>query len=46
MSDDTALGLMRDFGLFALDLSPGLKREFVRRTAGLTPSAAYRDVQP
>lgn len=46
MSDDTALGLMRDFGLFALDLSPGLKREFVRQTAGLTPSAGYRDVQP
>ena len=46
MSDDPALGLMRDLGLFALDLSPGLKREFVRQTAGLTPSAGYRDVRP
>jgi 2-polyprenyl-6-methoxyphenol 4-hydroxylase len=46
MSEDRSLGLIRDFGLFALDLSPGLKREFVRQTAGLTPSAGYRDVQP
>jgi len=41
-----ALGMLRDFGLFTLDLSPGLKREFVRHTAGLAPSAGYRNVQP
>ena len=35
MNRDPALGLLRDIGLFALDLSPALKREFVRHTAGV-----------
>jgi 2-octaprenyl-6-methoxyphenol hydroxylase len=46
MNGDAAVGLFRDLGLFALDLTPGLKQEFVRQTAGLAASAAYRDVQP
>jgi 2-octaprenyl-6-methoxyphenol hydroxylase len=46
MQRDPALALMRDFGLMALDLSPFLKREFVRQTAGLAASAEYRSVQP
>jgi 2-octaprenyl-6-methoxyphenol hydroxylase len=45
-SGDAALGLLRDFGLFALDLSPGLKREFVQQTAGTAASAGYRNVRP
>lgn len=32
---DPALGLLRDIGLSALDLSPALKRQFVRHTAGI-----------
>ena len=43
---DPALALLRHVGLFALDLSPALKREFVRHTAGVAASTAYRDVQP
>lgn len=43
---DPALGLLREFGLFALDLSPGLKKEFVRQTAGTAASAEYRSVRP
>jgi 2-octaprenyl-6-methoxyphenol hydroxylase len=43
---DPALGLLRDIGLFALDLSPELKREFVRQTAGTAASAEYRSVRP
>ena len=39
-------GLLRDVGLFALDLSPALKREFVRYTAGTAASAEYRNVHP
>ena len=46
MSEDGALTALRDLGLFALDLSPGLKREFVRRTAGLAPSTDYRELRP
>lgn len=46
MHRDPALGLLRDVGLFALDLSPALKREFVRHTSGVAASAEYRDVQP
>jgi 2-octaprenyl-6-methoxyphenol hydroxylase len=46
MNRDPALGLLRDFGLFALDLSPGLKREFVQQTAGTAASAGYRNVRP
>jgi 2-octaprenyl-6-methoxyphenol hydroxylase len=46
MHGDPALGLLRDFGLFALDLSPGLKREFVQQTAGTAASAEYRNVHP
>ena len=46
MQPDPALGLMRDFGLFALDLSPGLKKEFVQYTAGTAASAEYRHVRP
>lgn len=34
-SRDPALGTLRDLGLFALDLAPALKREFVRQTAGV-----------
>lgn len=46
MHRDPVLGLLRNFGLFALDLSPGLKREFVRYTAGTAASAEYRNVRP
>ncbi len=46
MHGDPALGVLRDVGLAALDISPGLKREFVRHTAGVAASAGYRDVQP
>ncbi len=46
MQPDAALSALRDFGLFALDLTPGLKREFVHRTAGIAASREYRDVQP
>jgi 2-octaprenyl-6-methoxyphenol hydroxylase len=46
MQPDPALGLMRDFGLFALDLSPGLKKEFVQYTAGTAASTEYRHVRP
>jgi 2-octaprenyl-6-methoxyphenol hydroxylase len=46
MQRDPALALLRDVGLFALDLSPALKREFVRHTAGVAASTGYRDVQP
>ena len=46
MSGDAAIGLVRDLGLFALDLAPGLKREFVRQTAGLAASTGYRDARP
>jgi 2-octaprenyl-6-methoxyphenol hydroxylase len=46
MQRDPALSLMRDIGLMALDLSPALKREFVRQTAGVAASAGYRRVQP
>jgi 2-octaprenyl-6-methoxyphenol hydroxylase len=45
MQRDPALALLRDVGLFALDLSPALKREFVRHTAGVAASKGYRDVQ-
>ena len=43
---DPALSALRDFGLFALDIAPGLKREFVRHTAGLAASTEYRDARP
>jgi len=46
MHRDPALSLLRDVGLFALDLSPALKREFVRHTSGVAASKEYRDVQP
>jgi 2-octaprenyl-6-methoxyphenol hydroxylase len=46
MHRDPALALLRDVGLFALDLSPALKREFVRHTSGVAASSEYRDVQP
>ncbi|MEP5765748.1 MAG: 2-octaprenyl-6-methoxyphenyl hydroxylase [Halieaceae bacterium] len=46
MQRDPALALLRDIGLFALDLSPALKRQFVRHTAGVAASSEYRDVQP
>jgi 2-octaprenyl-6-methoxyphenol hydroxylase len=46
MQRDPALALLRDVGLMALDLSPALKREFVRHTAGVAASAGYRHVQP
>ena len=46
MHRDPALGLLRDMGLFALDLAPGIKREFVRHTAGTAASAGYRHVRP
>jgi 2-octaprenyl-6-methoxyphenol hydroxylase len=46
MQRDPALALLRDIGLMALDLSPALKREFVRHTAGVAASAEYRHVQP
>lgn len=46
MHRDPALSALRDLGLFALDLAPGLKREFVRQTAGLAASTEYRDVRP
>ena len=46
MHRDPALALLRDVGLFALDLSPALKREFVRHTSGVAASRDYRDVQP
>lgn len=37
---DPALGLLRDAGLVALDMSPALKREFVRHTAGVASGIA------
>jgi len=37
-----ALGLLRDIGMFALDVNPALKREFVRHAAGV--GLDYRDV--
>ncbi len=43
---DPALGLMRDIGLAALDISPTLKKEFVRYTSGVAASVGYRNVQP
>lgn len=46
MHRDPALSALRDLGLFTLDLVPGLKREFVRQTAGLAASTEYRDVRP
>jgi 2-octaprenyl-6-methoxyphenol hydroxylase len=46
MQRDPALSTLRDLGLFALDLSPALKREFVRQTAGLAVSTGYRDARP
>ncbi len=46
MRRDPVLALLRDIGLFALDVSPALKREFVRQTAGVAVSAGYRNVQP
>jgi len=46
MHRDPALALLRDVGLFALDLSPALKREFVRHTSGVAASSEYRRVQP
>lgn len=46
MHRDPALSALRDLGLFALDLAPGLKREFVRQTAGLAASTEYRDARP
>ncbi len=46
MRPGMALPLLRDLGLFTLDLAPGLKREFVRRTAGISASTEYRDVHP
>jgi 2-octaprenyl-6-methoxyphenol hydroxylase len=46
MQRDPVLSLMRDIGLVALDISPVLKREFVRQTAGLAVSAGYRNVRP
>ncbi len=46
MRPDLAASSLRDLGLFALDLAPGLKREFVRRTAGVAASTEYRDVHP
>ncbi len=46
MQEDLAVSALRDLGLFALDLAPGLKREFVRRTAGVAASTEYRDVRP
>jgi 2-octaprenyl-6-methoxyphenol hydroxylase len=46
MQTDIALAALRDFGLFTLDIAPGLKREFVRRTAGISASAEYRNVRP
>ncbi len=46
MQPDAAVSALRDLGLFALDMTPGLKREFVRRTAGVAASTEYRDVRP
>ena len=43
---DPASSLLRNIGLFALDLTPPLKREFVRYTAGLAASADYRELRP
>jgi 2-octaprenyl-6-methoxyphenol hydroxylase len=37
---DPALSRLRDMGLFALDLSPALKRQFVRQAAGVSALAA------
>ena len=39
-------GFLRGLGLCALDLSPALKEEFIRRTAGVAASAGYRDARP
>ena len=46
MHSDPAMALLRDVGLFALDLSPALKREFVRHTSGVAASTDYRNVRP
>ena len=46
MQSGPALGLLRGVGLALLDISPGLKREFVRYTAGLATSAEYRHARP
>jgi 2-octaprenyl-6-methoxyphenol hydroxylase len=46
MHRDPALAILREFGLFALDLNPALKREFVRHTAGVAASKEYRDIRP
>lgn len=46
MHSDLAVAALRDLGLFALDIAPGLKREFVRRTAGVAASTEYRHVRP
>ena len=46
MQRDPALSALRDLGLFALDLAPALKREFVRQTAGLAASSEYRNARP
>jgi 2-octaprenyl-6-methoxyphenol hydroxylase len=46
MHRDPALAILREFGLLALDLSPALKREFVRHTAGVAASKEYRDIRP
>lgn len=43
---DLALSALRDLGLAVLDLSPPLKREFVRQTAGVSASRGYRDARP
>ena len=43
---DLALSALRDLGLAVLDLTPSLKREFVRQTAGLSASRDYRDARP
>jgi 2-octaprenyl-6-methoxyphenol hydroxylase len=46
MNQDLALSLVRDLGLFAMDMAPGIKRRFVRQTAGMAASSEYRDVHP
>ncbi len=46
MQRDLALSALRDIGLAVLDLTPSLKREFVRQTAGVAASTEYRDVRP
>jgi len=42
MHTDPVLGLMRDAGLIALDLIPGLKRKFVAHAAGAAGIASTR----